>query len=676
MSQTDKAKYGLQEFGNTADNSTKRMNNFGTSIKNMIVVAAGIAATIGLFRGLRNAVDGAVSRFDTLTNFPRVMEMMGHSADESESAINKLSDGIDGLPTTLDSVASTTQRIATMTGDLGGAVDTTLALNNAFLASGSSSADASRGLEQYVQMLAKGETDLQSWRTLQETMPVALTKTAEAFGFAGSSAQNDLYDALKEGEITFDDFNGKLIDLSNATGGFADMAKESSTGIATSWQNVQTAVVKGVADMIGTIDDSLSSFGGISGVFDTLKETVNSTFSSINENLPIMIDNVKAVYDNLKPWIPLMLSVATGILTVVTAIKAFYATKAMITAIKKGVIALNAAVMANPWTIVAMAAVAAVLLIIQYWEPISEFFVNLWEKVKLAFQLAYAYLDKITDGKFSEIINIIKGYMEMVWNNIKAVWEYIKNSFKNATDFLKALVKGDFKGMKNAMKNQMENGKQLLSNIWGNIKTFFNNYLSDIWSSVKQKFSDIVSSIGEKMNEALNKVKEIGGNILEFFGGINLFDSGKAIIQSAIDGIMSMKDKILGKVESIVGAVRDYWPFSPAKTGPLSDIHRMDFAGPVGDSIDRAKRPIERAMNSMIPSLDVPKPNIAGMVDNVNRSAKRRINNNINSEIDSNFTVRQPAYINITLGNQEFNRFVEDITDTQNLNRSIDESFR
>ena len=53
-----------------------------------------------------------------------------------------------------------------------------LALNNAFLASGASTADASRGLEQYVQMLAKGEVDLQSWRSLQETMPIGLNKTS------------------------------------------------------------------------------------------------------------------------------------------------------------------------------------------------------------------------------------------------------------------------------------------------------------------------------------------------------------------------------------------------------------------------------------------------------------------------------------------------------------------
>ncbi|TMZ44054.1 hypothetical protein EMG21_32525, partial [Klebsiella pneumoniae] len=166
-------------------------------------------------------------------------------------------DGIQGLPTRLDEVAKTTQRIAVMTGDLDGAVETTLALNNAFLASGASQADAARGLEQYVQMLAKGEVDLQSWRTLQETMGVALNDVAKAFGFAGKSAQNDLYEALKSGEITFDEFNSKLIELSNETGGFADRALTASGGIRTAFTNMRTAVVRGVTNIIGAIDDFL-----------------------------------------------------------------------------------------------------------------------------------------------------------------------------------------------------------------------------------------------------------------------------------------------------------------------------------------------------------------------------------------------------------------------------------
>src|SRR5690606_17983731 len=85
---------------------------------------------------VRNALDGAIDRYDTLNNFPRVMQQIGFDAETSRKAIQRLSDGVKGLPTTLDSVAKTTQRIAVMTGDLDGAVETTLALNNAFLASG------------------------------------------------------------------------------------------------------------------------------------------------------------------------------------------------------------------------------------------------------------------------------------------------------------------------------------------------------------------------------------------------------------------------------------------------------------------------------------------------------------------------------------------------------------
>src|SRR5690606_27696199 len=194
-------------------------------IRDMVAALGLAAAGAKALQMVNSALDGAIDRYDTLTGFPAVMEQVGFSSDEAQTAIQRLSDGVQGLPTTLDSVAKTAQRIAVMTGDLDGAVETTLALNNAFIASGASVADAERGLEQYIQMLATGTVDLQSWRTLQETMGVALNDVAKAFGFAGKSAQNDLYEALKSGEITFEEFNAKLIELSNQTGGFADRAR-------------------------------------------------------------------------------------------------------------------------------------------------------------------------------------------------------------------------------------------------------------------------------------------------------------------------------------------------------------------------------------------------------------------------------------------------------------------
>lgn len=39
-------------------------------------------------------LEGAISRFDTMTNFPKVMESLGLSSKDAEKAVNKLSDGL------------------------------------------------------------------------------------------------------------------------------------------------------------------------------------------------------------------------------------------------------------------------------------------------------------------------------------------------------------------------------------------------------------------------------------------------------------------------------------------------------------------------------------------------------------------------------------------------------
>lgn len=232
---------------------------------------------------LTDSLDGAIQRFDTLESYPRVMQAMGHSTEDVTRSTKKLAAGIEGLPTTLNEVVGTAQRLTSITGDINKSTDLTLALNNAFLASGSSSADVSRGLQQFSQMLSAGKVDMQSWKTLQETMPYALQKTAESFGFAGQSAQNDFYSALKEGRITFNQFSRKLVELNGGVGGFAELAKTNSKGIQTSFGNLKNAVVKGVANTIKALDDLTKAATGktIAENFDALKVIINAAFGVI-----------------------------------------------------------------------------------------------------------------------------------------------------------------------------------------------------------------------------------------------------------------------------------------------------------------------------------------------------------------------------------------------------------
>lgn len=273
----------VKVLNNELDKTAQKGDRGSSSLKKFAVGSAVFQLAAKGAELLGEALGGAIQRFDTLESYPRVMQAMGHSTEDVTRSTKKLAAGIEGLPTTLNEVVGTAQRLTSITGDINKSTDLTLALNNAFLASGSSSADASRGLQQFSQMLSAGKVDMQSWKTLQETMPYALQKTAESFGFAGQSAQNDFYSALKEGRITFNQFSRKLVELNGGVGGFAELAKTNSKGIQTSFGNLKNAVVKGVANTIKALDDLTKAATGktIAENFDALKVIINAAFGVI-----------------------------------------------------------------------------------------------------------------------------------------------------------------------------------------------------------------------------------------------------------------------------------------------------------------------------------------------------------------------------------------------------------
>ena len=299
----DKVAAGAGKAAAGVEQLPAAMDKTGASTSRLTDIVKGSGVFKLIEKGVNAVVaslDSAIDRYDTMNRFPMMLQQMGYGADDANAAVQRLSDGVQGLPTTLDSVVSTAQRLTVLTGNLDQSVDTTLALNNAFLASGAGADGAARGLEQYIQMLSRGEVDMESWRTLQETMGLALNRTAEAFGFAGESAQSDLYAALQSGEITFSQFNAKLLELNNGVGGFADMAKTSSTGIKTAWTNLSTAVVRGAASIIESVDDGLSETK-----FKSIQNVIESVGKGIETAMKATAPAIKLVASNLDVLLPL-----------------------------------------------------------------------------------------------------------------------------------------------------------------------------------------------------------------------------------------------------------------------------------------------------------------------------------------------------------------------------------
>lgn len=259
-------------------------NSFGSQVKS-IVAGVGVTKALGAaMNTVTTSLDGAITRFDTLHSYPKVMNSLGFSTDAAKASVSKLNTSVQGLPTSLADIVKSAQSLTSVTGNMDKATDTAIALNHALLASSASTEDVSRAQQQYSQMLAVGKPDMQSWRTLQETMAPALTKTAKKLGIVSGNT-TELYNAMKNGQITFDQFNAALIECDTEAGGFAETALSASKTIRTGFTNIKSAVENVEMRIISAFNNILDSqgFGSFVDILDKVKSSIYSLSGAFME---------------------------------------------------------------------------------------------------------------------------------------------------------------------------------------------------------------------------------------------------------------------------------------------------------------------------------------------------------------------------------------------------------
>lgn len=272
-------------------------------------LSVGFAAKVGAVAGITSNVfskvasvvtsslGSAVDRADQMNNFPKVMKNLGYSATDAAASIKKISDALDGLPTTSSAMTGMVQQLAPLTSNLDEATDIALAFNNAMLAGGASTMEQENALTQYTQMLSAGKVDMQAWRSIQAAMPGQLNQVAEAMMGAGHNA-NDLYEAMKDGKYSFDDFNKAVMDLNQNGFGkyasFAQQAKDATQGIGTAMENVKNRVAKAVQKVIDAV--------GVENIAGAINR-FSSQFGKVGDAAAGMVTDVKKKFSEAGKWI-------------------------------------------------------------------------------------------------------------------------------------------------------------------------------------------------------------------------------------------------------------------------------------------------------------------------------------------------------------------------------------
>lgn len=434
------------------------------SVKN-IVAGMGITKLIGkAFNTINASLDGAITRLDTMNNFPKVMKNLGINVEESEKAISILSDKLTGLPTTLDSATIGVQRLVSKNGDLKKSTDIFLAMNNAIIAGGANATIQSSAVEQLTQAYSKGKMDMMEWRTLQMAMPAQLKQIASAMGLE----VDELGEMMRQGDMTqetMNEFVETIIKLnSEGVDGFAnfeEQARDSVGGIGTSITNMKTAIVRGTANMLKSLNESLtkSNLPTIAEMIQIITQKINEVFKSVSN----FLSNIdwQAVISFFKTIMPLIVGVFTGLM-------AYKTITGVITAVKTAMLLLNAVMAMNPIMLVVIAISALVGAFIYLWntsEGFRNFWIGLGETIKNAFITAVNWVKtKINEcitafnnfkNGIKNVINSISSFVSGVVNIGKNIVTGIWQGIQNAKSWLMSKVKGFAKSILNGIKGAL-----------------------------------------------------------------------------------------------------------------------------------------------------------------------------------------------------------------------------
>lgn len=240
-------------------------------------------------------------------------------------------------------------------------------------------------------------------------------------------------------------------------------------------------------------------------------------------------------------------------------------------------------------------------LIYHNWNKITAFFSRLWEGVKNILSLAwagiknlffnytpygliYTHWDKITTF-FSDLWAGVKEIISSAWTGIKHIffnytphglvythWNKITSFFGGVWNKVKSVFLSAWTWIKATLMVFTPFG--LIFTHWDKLGLYFGG----VWDSVKQKFASVydwVMSLGSKF-----------------------FDAGKNIITSIGKGIKAAVNMPFDEVLKAMGKVRNLLPFSPAKAGPLRDIHRIKLIETIAGSVKSA--PLMNAMKNVV----------------------------------------------------------------------------
>lgn len=278
---------------------------------------------------------------------------------------------------------------------------------------------------------------------------------------------------------------------------------------------------------------------------------------------------------------------------------------------------LNAAMAANPIGLIVIALVALVAGIIWAWNNVAWFrdgITAAWEWILTTSVTVFNAVKTFIVETWNTIVTWVSEKVALfvaanvaAWNMLKTgivtIFTAVKNFFVTIWSAIVTWVVNKVTSFVSTVVNTWNNLKSTTTSVFNLVKTTIRNVFVKIvttvvrkvlevkakventWNMIKNRtmsiFSAVVSTVKSKIAAVVSTVKGLPGKAKSALGNLGalLKGSGKALIDGFINGIKGMIGKVKSAAKDVVGKVRDFFPFSPAKTGPFSGSGYTDRSG-------------------------------------------------------------------------------------------------
>ena len=502
------------------DSKAKGLNTSISSIAKGVLVATGVTKAMSTAWSMVSRNMGtAISRYDTLQNFPKVMKNFGVSSEEAAKSVDRIADSVLGLPTSLDQAVSGVQNIFMVTKDLKKAEAMFQAVNDSAMVFANGSTEAvDRFIYAYKQALSSGKVMAQDFNQMNEAIPGLMDKVAESMGVTFT----ELKEGLSNGTISTNQFNEALKKLDTegvgSMGALRDSAFEATGGIGTAIKNMNSRISAGLAEMIGAVNKGLkeAGLGDIATILSNVGATIKEALIAAAPYITETIIKLKELFDFVSKNQETIKSLAIVIGTLVAAIKLYNlnvritntlakinaethiftkaAMLAQAAATKIVTIAqagLNLVMSLNPIVLVIAAIVALIAIFVVLWKK-CDWFRNFWI------------------GLWNNIVSFVQNAVNTVVSVFNTVVNFVKNNWQG----LLLLLVNPFWGAFKLLYDNCSGFRNFINNFVKGIVNLFKSLPGQMISIGKNIISGIINGMTGMVGTAINKAKSIGKSIL------------------------------------------------------------------------------------------------------------------------------------------------------------------